>query len=208
MGRRGWLAALCLVWLVLPAAAEARDRLWHATLYLGQWVSPSEFTRSIGAGDDALGDGYFASVLASRVLVRELRTDLPVLGPLIDGGSIELEGQFGQHFGLQRHAEASLALLWRSRELRLPFSAMQLNLAVAEGLSYALSRPTYEGVVNERSPQKFLNYLAFEAEFSHPDWPGVSLVPRLHHRSGIFGLIAPQGSGSDFLGIGVRVRLQ
>jgi hypothetical protein len=130
-----------------------------------------------------------------------------VIGPVIDGGSIEVEAQFGQQFGRQRHQEATLALVWRSRELTLPPTRASINFAVAEGVSYALSRPTFEGLENDERPRKFLNYLAFEAEISHPDLPGVSLVPRLHHRSGIFGLIAPQGSGSNILGLGLRFTL-
>jgi hypothetical protein len=126
----------------------------------------------------------------------------------IDGGSIEVEAQFGQQFGRQRHQEATLALVWRSREITLPATRASINFAIGEGLSYALSRPTFEGLENDQQPRKFLNYLAFEAEVSHPALPGISLVPRLHHRSGIFGLIAPQGTGSNILGLGLRITLQ
>jgi hypothetical protein len=127
---------------------------------------------------------------------------------VIAGSSIELEGQAGRHFGLQDHGEVTLALLWRSRDVPMPLTNGRFNVAVGEGLSYALARPTYEGVARGEEPRMFLNYLAFEVEFSHPLLPSMSLVPRVHHRSGIFGLIAPRGSGSDFVGIGLRVKLQ
>ncbi|MDP3418548.1 hypothetical protein [Falsiroseomonas sp.] len=198
-------AALGACGLALPAAAEppARDRSWFATVYHGQWMKPRGF---IGGGFET-ENSHFTSLALSRVLVPELRLDLPVVGRLLDGASIELEGQFGWHTGLQRHGEATLALALRSREITL-VGPWRMNVAVAEGLSYALSRPTYEGLVNNEQPRKFMNYLAFEAEFSHAALPQLTLVPRLHHRSGIFGVIAPQGSGSDFFGLGLRLALQ
>jgi hypothetical protein len=161
-----------------------------------------------GTQDAGFQDTYFVSALVNRVLVRELTTDFSFARALINGSSIELEGQIGRHFGFQDHGEVTLALLWRSRDLAIPLTDGRLNFAIGEGLSYALARPTYEGVVHDEEPRKFLNYLAFEAEFSHPSLPGVSVVPRVHHRSGIFGVIAPRGSGSDFVGIGLRVTLQ
>jgi hypothetical protein len=197
----------------LPATAEAepaRDRTWHGTVYVGQWISSRllDVPRRLGTGDIETEEIHFASLLANRVLIPDLHTGWPVIGPVLDGGSIEVEAQFGGHFGLQRHQEATLALVWRSREVSVPLTRASVNFAVGEGLSYALSRPSFEGVSQGERPRKFLNYLAFEAEISHPALQGVSLVPRLHHRSGIFGLIAPQGSGSNILGLGLRVTLQ
>lgn len=211
MWRPASLACVLLCGMALPAAADApRERIWHGTLYVGQWISSRllDVPRRLGTGDIETEDIHFGSVLANRVIVPELRTGWPVIGPLVDGGSIELEAQFGQQFGRQRHQEATVALVLRSRELAVPWTRASVNLAVAEGFSYALSRPTFEGLENDERPRKFLNYLAFEAEISHPALPGVSLVPRLHHRSGIFGLIAPQGSGSNILGLGLRMTLQ
>jgi hypothetical protein len=211
MRNRLYLAgAWLMLCLSVPAAAEAPpERKWHATLYLGQWLSSNlaDVPRRLGTGDIEAESAYFASVLVNRVVVPELRTEWPLLGVVIDGGSLELEGQAGQHFGRQGHQEVTLSLLWRSRELTLPMTDLRVNFGVAEGFSYALSRPDFEGVENGEWPRKFLNYLAFEVELSHPAMPGVSLVPRLHHRSGIFGLIAPQGTGSNFLGLGIRMAL-
>ena len=207
----GAYLTLCLFApLPLLAQSPTRDRTWFATVYAGQWFSGSAPTpgQTLGTQDAGFQDSYFVSALLSRVLVRELRTELPLVGPRIDGSSIELEGQIGRHFGLQDHAEVTLALLWRSRDFAMPLTNGWLNVAVGEGLSYALSRPAYEGIAHGREPRKFLNYLTFEAEFSHLSMPGVSVMPRVHHRSGIFGVIAPRGSGSDFIGIGLRMTLQ
>jgi hypothetical protein len=215
MRSRSRMAGACLtlcLFAPLPLLAQSptRDRTWFATVYAGQWFSVGAPApeQMLGTQDAGFQDSYFVSALLSRVLVRELKTEFPLVGPLIDGSSIELEGQIGRHFGLQDHAEVTLALLWRSRDFAMPLTNGRLNVAVGEGLSYALSRPAYEGVAHGQEPRKFLNYLTFEAEFSHPSLPGVSVVPRVHHRSGIFGVIAPRGSGSDFIGIGLRMTLQ
>ena len=196
--------AVLLPGIVPPAdAMTTRDRSWFVTAYHGHWMSPRGF---IG-GDFDTQDAQFTSLALSHVLLPELRLDLPLLGRLLDGGSLELEGQLGLHSGLQHHAETTLALAWRSPEMALP-GPVRMNLAVAEGVSYALARPAHEGVVNGLRPRKFLNYLAFEAEFTHAALPDLALVPRVHHRSGIFGVIAPQRSGSDFIGLGLRMTLR
>ncbi|MGX9966354.1 hypothetical protein ACVFYP_23730 [Roseomonas sp. F4] len=197
-------AALGLLGITAQAEATTpRDRSWFVTAYHGQWMSPRGFV----GGDLDVQDAHFTALALSHVLVPELRLDLPVLGRLLDGGSLEVEGQFGLHSGLQHHTEATLSLAWRSADVVLP-GPMRMNLAVAEGVSYALARPAHEGVVNGLRPRKFLNYLAFEAEITHAALPHLALVPRVHHRSGIFGVIAPQRSGSDFIGLGVRMTLR
>ena len=196
-----------------PAAAgdgiDARDREWFATAYAGQFVTsnlvdlPLETVRGAAEFEDA----FFLSGALSWVFLPSIRSDLPLVGGLLTGSSLELEGQLGRQFGRQDHWEASLAVLWRTPDIRLPGDA-RLNLAFGEGLSWASSNPRLEGVIHGSRPKQFLNYLALEAELRHPAAPGVAIVPRIHHRSGIFGLIAPQKTGSNFVGVGVRVDLR
>jgi hypothetical protein len=144
--RRSRIAGACLMLclfapLPLLAQSPARDRTWFATVYAGQWFSESapDPGQTLGTQDAGFQDSYFVSALLSRVLVRELKTELPLIGPLIDDSSIELEGQIGHHFGLQDHAEVTLALQWRSRDFVMPLTNGRLNLAVGEGLSYAFA---------------------------------------------------------------------
>ena len=132
---------------------------------------------------------------------------IPLPGSLaLPGNRIEVEAQVLRHFGEQRHWEGTLALLFRTGQLPL-FGGLSVNLGFGEGLSYASERPSLEGSFRAE-PSRFLNYLAVEAEFSHASLPGVYVVPRIHHRSGVFGLIAPRGSGSNFIGVGLRIDLQ
>ena len=111
-----------------------------------------------------------------------------------------------RHFGSQSHWEGTLALVFRTGQIPL-FGGLSVNLAFGEGLSYASERPNLEGSFRVE-PSRLLNYLAFEAEFSHASLPGVFFVPRIHHRSGIFGVIAPKESGSNFTGAGIRIDLR
>ena len=203
------LATLGLASAALATTESGRDRSWFATAYVHQFTNSNLADIPVGlvTGNWSLERSYFSSVALNRVLVPVVPLDLPLVGRLLDGGSLELEGQFGLHSGLQNQAEVTLALVWRTPDYALPLGA-RVNFAIGEGLSYALAQPAFEAVVNEAQPRRFLNYLAFEAEIAHARLPGVALVPRIHHRSGIFGLIAPQGSGSNFVGLGLRFTLQ
>ena len=46
--------------------------------------------------------------------------------------------------------------------------------------------------------------MGFEAEFTHASQPNIHLVAKLHHRSGVYGLVSPRHTGSNFIGGGVR----
>jgi hypothetical protein len=73
-------------------------------------------------------------------------------------------------------------------------------------LSYAFGTPVYEdGPKNEPDRHYRLQMLAlFEVEWRLRDVENVSLVTRIHHRSGVYGLIAPRHVGSNFLAAGLR----
>ncbi len=208
---RGLVLGALLLGMATPATAQQiRDRTWHGTAYVAYWTTNrlADIPGRIINGDLETEDSYFASAIANRVLVRGIRTGWPVIGRILDGSSIEVEGQFGVHFGIQRNPEATLSLVWRSPELALGATGPRVNFAAVQGLSYAFGTPRLEEQINDPDPQRLLNYLAFELEFSHPDLPGVSLVPRIHHRSGAFGTFAPEGSGSNMVGLGLRFTLR
>jgi hypothetical protein len=202
--RAAIVAALVTAGGIAPAAAEVGQRSAHVSLFATQWVHDNLLGIGVNAAARRLDfrDQYFVSVAYSQVLIR----DLPILGRRLQHSSIELEGQLVQHFGLMHHPEATAAIVWRSPDAELPGGAA-INLALGAGLSYAFEEPHLEGVRQGRDVQKLLSYLSFELELSHPELPGVSLVPRLHHRSGAFGLVGPRGDGSNYIGIGFRLDL-
>jgi hypothetical protein len=79
------------------------------------------------------------------------------------------------------------------------------TIAIGEGVSVASEVPAVE-IRKNRPESQVLNYLFFEATFALPDQPNIELVTRLHHRSGIGGLINGVSDGSNYLGAGLRWR--
>jgi hypothetical protein len=118
----------------------------------------------------------------------------------------EWEVQLTRHHGLQDNAESHIALLLRSRDFAIA-DPLLVNFAAGMGPSYAFSTPTYEdgpdGQPNQGEYQ-FQAYIALELEWSLRTLPDWSLATRVHHRSGLYGLIAPSKVGSNFFAIGIR----
>lgn len=122
----------------------------------------------------------------------------------------EWEMQVSKHNGLQNNYEAHLAILVRTRNIH--DDIFNINFAAGMGPSYAFSTPTYEdgpdGKPNDGSPSsgqyQFQSYMTVEIELSLRNLPGWKLPVRIHHRSGIYGLIAPRRVGSNFFAIGLR----
>jgi hypothetical protein len=190
-----------------PAAAQTSERRWHATGYLSRWINADllEVPERVATGGLRFSDTNFAGVGLSRVIVPSFTIPMPLSDVAFHGNRLEIEGQVLRHFGGQSHWEGTLALMFRTGQIPLA-GGLSVNFGIGEGLSYASERPRFEGAIDVR-PTRLLNYLALEAEFAHASMPGVSFVARLHHRSGVFGLIAPQKSGSNFIGAGIRIDL-
>jgi hypothetical protein len=143
---------------------------------------------------------YLISLGVNKVVVQ----DFAIL--FLKGNSVELEGQLAKHFGGQDHLEATLGAVLRTGELRL-FGTSSVNLGWTNGLSYAFESPAYEmgptGVkgVDTRQLQY---YLGIETEFTPYSTSPVHLILKIHHRSGIYGVISPRRTGSNYLGGGLR----
>ena len=78
-----------------------------------------------------------------------------------------------------------------------------LSFGFVEGISYNTSVSNYERTFRENFSQ-LLNYLAFELEASVSDQ--LSMVGRIHHRSGAFGTYNGVKEGSNAYLIGLRYR--
>jgi len=188
--------------------AEAQERTWYATAYGSRWVNADllDVPERSFTGNLTFEDANFLGIGLARVVVPSFSIPFPGTDLAFRGNRIEIEGQLLRHFSDQSHWEATAALMFRTGQIPL-FGGLSVNLAAGEGVSYASERPRLEGSFRVE-PARFLNYLVFEAEFSHSSLPGVYFVPRLHHRSGIFGVIAPKESGSNFIGAGLRIDLR
>ena len=122
----------------------------------------------------------------------------------------EWETQITKHSGLQNNYEAHIALLLRTRNFQP--ASFNVNFAAGIGPSYAFSTPTYEdgpdGKPNNGKPSsgqyRFQSYMVYEIELSLQSLPDWKIPIRIHHRSGIYGIVAPPKVGSNFFAIGLR----
>lgn len=117
--------------------------------------------------------------------------------------SIEVEGQVGKYFGDQDHWELNAVVAGRFHLTR-PGGPVRASLAYGLGPSWASTEPPLERKLNDAGEtEQLLAYWYLEGELglrSLGDW---TLFTRLHHRSGVFGLLADEG-GSNVPTVGVR----
>ena len=79
-----------------------------------------------------------------------------------------------------------------------------LSFSVVEGISYNTDVSLYEKTFREKYTQ-LLNYLGFEVEAAVSS--DLSLVGRIHHRSGAFGTLSTESQkGSNGYLLGLRYR--
>lgn len=208
LGQMAGIALLANAALSEQALAQSMDRRWHLSVYGSQWVNADliEIPERSLTGVLEREQAYFVGLGLTRVLVPSFSIPVPGTDFAFRGNRLELEGQLLRHFGDQDHWEGTLALVFRTGQIPIA-GGLSVNFAFGEGLSYSSSPPALEGSFRVE-PSRLLNYLSFEAEFSHASLPGVYVVPRIHHRSGVFGLIAPKESGSNYIGVGLRLDLR
>lgn len=123
-------------------------------------------------------------------------------GPIGLSTSIEFIGL--RHFGGQHNLEVDIAYM-----VRTPYhewSGLRFRGGGGLGPSLALGRPSAEDGPDDHPEKRsrLQNYIALELEISGGEADGAALVLRVHHRSGAYGLVAPNGVGSNFLTLGLR----
>lgn len=202
-----YLIALAVLMAHVPnASAEG----WRVGVYSGQWADTRlpYLPYNIATGRLSFSESYLSSVVVSRHLITR---DFFIPGTTIGASDlrIELEGTASIHRGFQTHQEATVGVMLRTRDFGLG-SVGDVNFGWANGFSYAFSPPSYEygrNLVRGQDTVQFQYFMAFEAEYAHRSWERMSLFARLHHRSGVYGLISPSKTGSNIIGLGVRFRL-
>ena len=111
-----------------------------------------------------------------------------------------------KHHGLQDNAELGAAYLLRTPDLHL--GPVGVNLAAGTGLSYAMGNPSYEDGPKDDPDRRYRFQLLalFELEWKLRDVDALTLTTRVHHRCGVYGVIAPSHVGSNFMTVGLRYR--
>jgi hypothetical protein len=188
MAAHGALAAL----LSSPLPADAGN---HAlTLYGGRY-SDDRLTQAVLSRPL----DYMDSHLAVAALSREFAFESPA-------HQWEIEGQAGRHFGDQTHWEFNVLAIYRWQ--RFPWDRfVRTTAAVGEGVSYATRVPPLEvaSPTNEGAA-RLLNYILIELTFAPPAETDWSLVFRIHHRSGVYGLFGDVDGGSNVIAGGIKWR--
>lgn len=191
---------LCLLFTLLTVTALSADSAEKLNLSVYHGL----FT------DTALGE----ILLSAKTHYRSSYITTATVGKPLDrrlfGLPLEAEGQLVRHTGTQKHLEFNGLLLLRTEPLD---AGLPVTFAVAEGLSLATRNPDLEnrrktiynqGVASEYS-RNLLNYLTFEVEARVPvDAYEPRAFVRVHHRSGIYGLLCPPTCGSNYMAYGVR----
>jgi hypothetical protein len=184
------LAALTIA-LPLHAGGEAYD---HSLTLYGAMMTDGALPETAVLSASFDRDFKFAAVAAARRI-----------GNLFEKIDFELEGQIVKHLEGQHHWEFNALVV--ARWLSFPWNdTLRTTFAVGEGLSLAAQMPAFERQYHGQETSRFLNYLMFEFDFTLPEHPRWSLVARLHHRSGIYGLFNGVHGASNALGLGLRYR--
>ncbi len=190
-----------------PRATPARwfDSL---TLHTARGIDHNllQIPRAVMGGGVRWEDSWFEAVSLSRNLGPLGDRHAALAGTPVAGWQEGYEVVLARHRGLQRNGEIGVA--YRLQTPTWTLGPVGANLAVGVGLSQALGTPSYEdGPEGDPSRRYRLQMLAiFETELQLQGLPEWSLTARVHHRSGVYGLIAPPRVGSNFLAAGIRRR--
>jgi len=150
-------------------------------------------------GHADLASSYIAEVQAVRTLHRF--TSMPL--------DVELEGGVGKRFGEDHQTELDLLPMLRWKLFpwnRWVYTNLRLGLL---GVSYASGISSYErqSSKNDRG-SKFLNLVIPELTFAPSASSSTEFFVRVHHRSGIFGVIDGTHGGSSYVAAGFRFVLK
>ena len=186
---------------LLPPVPDWHPQPWAVTAWGGQMIDADFGPTFLGEGrmrpEALLGVGLQKRIMRAGPLAIELEADL--FSHIADQ---QQGGQYNQskpHTDLPSQSFGEGVLGIGARAWVQPW----LSLGVVEGISFYTDVSLYEKTFREESSQ-LLNYLGFEVEAAVS--PDLSLVGRIHHRSGVFGLFNGVSGGSNGYLLGLRYR--
>ena len=108
-----------------------------------------------------------------------------------------------KHRGLQQNVELGLAYKLNTPTWRVAW--LEGEAALGLGLSHAFSEPSYEDGPLDNPDKRYRTQLLvlFDTRWRLSAYPRYSILFRVHHRSGAYGVIAPRNVGSNFLALGL-----
>ncbi len=205
-----WLCALLLAPTLSVQAAQPGDaELFDAvTVYGGQGVNHNlrKIPVAILSNNLDRDKSYFVGVGLAKTGPKLGRSVDRLQGTPMAELRQDIEVLMLKHHGLQHNAELGAAYLLRTPDLQM--GPVGVNLAAGTGLSYAIGKPTYEDGPKDDLERRYRLQLLllFELEWKLRNVDALTLSTRIHHRSGVYGLIAPPHVGSNFITLGLRYR--
>ena len=201
MARILWAVWICLVSLATVCAQDAASgddpgKGYSIVAYGGRLTSRT-FGKTVFNVPGDLDIGYLYALGLNRHLFNWPR-HFSWEGELLLAKHREKHPEGSQHY-----EEYIACILLRYHHF--PWNRrLNTTIALGEGLSYTSELSRLETRKTGIETRRLLNYLAFELTVSHPRRPEWSLMYRIHHRSGIFGLMGGLKGVSDYYVLGVR----
>ena len=120
--------------------------------------------------------------------------------------TLEPEVGMAQRFGRQDATEVWGAFFFRYHGF--PWDDKVLTtIAASTGLNWASEVTDVEqDRANDGKGSQLMHFFAPEITFADPARPNVELVFRMHHRSGVFGLVSDAWGGAQYATVGLRIR--
>jgi hypothetical protein len=195
-----------------PAAAAPANSF----MVYGGWGTDTNFTQTVYAP-------WSVNFVDLQFVGATVSTRLGTVGDLAESVGQDL-GSIGEDFTLEaelgggyRFGDEKMGEFWTALYLRydgFPWNDMVYTTIAANlGLSiltkesdFERSRDADPDEGDEGNASQVLHFFSPEITVADPDNKNLELVLRLHHRSGVFGLIDGITSGSTFITTGVRVR--
>lgn len=176
---------------------------WSWLLYRG-FTSDNTLGQILGGRFHYIGEDLYSLELGYRLAEDNFFRRL--LGPLVS--AIEITGNVSYRVGggnPQNILELVPYIAFRWEQF--PWNNyVYTTVAIGEGVSYVSEVPVIEQRTtgSDGKTGRFINYLMLEVTAALPRYPELSLVFRIHHRSGAFGLYGAGNSGSNVVGLGLR----
>ena len=208
MAARGWrfLAATPAILLLAaaPAAADMRllapcDGDCAVAVYGGTYVENSMERILLTDPEPPWTWDYRDDHILALTLSRQVAT-------LGRGFTVEAEVGLGKRFGRQSETEVWGAAYLRYRSF--PWDRFLVtSVAVSTGLNYASDISDVErNRARDDTGDRLMHFFSPEITFALPEAPDREILFRLHHRSGVFGLVSDAWGGVQYGSIGIRYR--
>jgi len=203
--RSSLMAAVCLVLLLAVLQPAQGGKPAELTLYYAQLTQDDFIEIPVNLPELEKRDLLAVSL---RKELFELEDKLGWVPEDIFG---DLEGVLVHKWGNWKGIDQSFQEVAGSFNLRYELADNWINLdsiSFGNGLSLATEEPEYEEEITlNGNTSNLLYYVMIDLAFDLPFLDKSQALLRLHHRSGVYGLLDNVDGGSNYLGFGLRYPL-